>query len=49
MNRDSKMRFALTCRFIKPEMLDAAELWKGEYDPQLAAEYNGDVEVPAST
>jgi len=29
---DGKVRFALTCRFIKPEAIDPAVHWKGDFD-----------------
>ncbi|MCJ1400048.1 hypothetical protein MMC11_003251 [Xylographa trunciseda] len=39
-----KMRFALTCRFVKPELVDPAHHWKGVYSPPVAAE---DAQIPA--
>ncbi|MCJ1232791.1 hypothetical protein MMC14_000745 [Varicellaria rhodocarpa] len=40
---DCKLRFALTCRFIKPSEVDPSQHWKGNYDTSIVSEYDGDV------
>ena len=42
---DDKLRFALTCRYIKPKEVPASEHWKGDYDANIVAEYDGDLEA----
>ena len=32
------MRFALTCRYVKPELVDPAHHWKGVYNAPPASE-----------
>lgn len=49
MDQQSKLRFGLTCRHVKPSELTEDDLRKGEYDPKLVDDYNGGKEVPAST
>lgn len=39
-----KLRFALTCRYVRPELVDAAQHWKGDYstDQEVITAYDGD-------
>ena len=40
---EEKLRFALTGRYIRPELIDPANHWKGDYTPNPAFIYNGDL------
>lgn len=44
---DGKLRFALTARYIRPELIDPENHWKGNYTPDPTLVYNGDL-PPAS-
>ena len=37
-----RMRFALTSRFIKPELVEPSEHWKANFNRTLATPYYGD-------
>ncbi len=37
-----KLRFALTCRYVRPELVDASQHWKGDHTAELGAVYDGD-------
>lgn len=38
-----KLRFALTSRYVIPDMVDKSEHWKGEYELDPSEIYDGDV------
>ena len=42
------MRFALTFRHIKPELVDSSLHHMGDYDASLIDDYNGDTEETAA-
>lgn len=42
-----KLRFALTCRFVRPELVDASQHWKGDHVVEPGMAYDGD-EVSAA-
>lgn len=49
-----KLRFALTCRYVRPELVDPAQHWKGDYTAPPGSVYDGDEAAatqpsPAST
>ena len=44
-----KMRFALTCRHIRPEKIDPSLHHMGDYDASLLEDYHGDVEETEAT
>ena len=37
-----KLRFALTCRYVKPELVSTDQHWKGDYLDDPADHYHGD-------
>ena len=44
---EGKLRFGLTCRYIKPEQIPESEHWKGEFNIDPAESYTGDVDLTA--
>ena len=44
---ENKLRFALTGRYIRPELSEPENHWKGDYTPDPVLVYNGDL-PPAS-
>ena len=42
MKPSGKLRFALTCRYIKPEMVAPELHWKADYDHNVGHKYYGD-------
>jgi len=44
---EGKLRFALTCRYIKPEQISENEHWKGKFNIDPKDLYTGDVDLTA--
>lgn len=45
-----KLRYAMTARYVKPELVDPAEHWRGDFTlPEGGTAYNGDLDLPIPT
>lgn len=42
MKPDGDVRFAITARYIKPELVPESEHWKGDFTEDPAHAYDGD-------
>ena len=44
-----KLRFAMTARYVKPELIDEAEHYRGEFKIEDNDIYRGDLDLPFPT
>ena len=44
-----KLRYAMTARYVRPELVNSAEHWRGNFTVAHGNAYDGDIDLPLST